>query len=620
MIRQRAVWAALALSALAPTLLADVIYVDAGQTGDSADMDGTSWARALPSLQTALALAEVGDEVWVATGVYRPGGAGRASTFALRNGVSLYGGFAGDETQRDQRDPATNVTVLNGDLNNDDAGGFYADNAYHVVAATNLSNATLDGFEIRSGRANGSGSARDGGGLFVLNANVQVRDCAFRRNACLSDGAGVWIADGATGSTFAECVFEENSAGSAGGGMLVEVGAPSLTGLTFADNTASDGGAIALSDGATVSDCAFSRNVATDTGGGVWIGGAAAPVITNCVFADNRASRYGGGAYSTHTSAPRFRDCLFQANTSDLQGGGAVATNDSTPVFHRCVFELNAAARHGGGLGLFRDSNGRVVNSVFRENAATTNGGGLYTYDSARLTVVNSAVYRNAAARGGGVSASGFSTLLAINLSACENTADQGSDGLLASDGGQLDVRNSIVWAHATTSISMQNQATVSVRYSCVQGGWDGPGNIADDPLFADSGSPDLRLSAGSPCVDAGLTDDAPLDISDVDDDNNRLEWVPQDLGGKGRFFDEPSIDEGACLGPPIDMGAYEFGGTGPQPCPADITGDGFVGLEDIREMLISFGENADGDVNCDGRTDLGDLALMLSRFGRACE
>ena len=96
-----------------------VIYVD-----DDASLggDGQIWETAYKYLQDALTAAESGDEIWVIEGTYKPDqGAGivpgdREATFQLINGVAMYGGFAGGETSRDQRDAVTNVTILSGDL------------------------------------------------------------------------------------------------------------------------------------------------------------------------------------------------------------------------------------------------------------------------------------------------------------------------------------------------------------------------------------------------------------------------------------------------------------------------------------------------------------------------
>jgi hypothetical protein len=54
-----------------------------------------SWDNAC-DLQTALAGPETHYEVWVAAGLYYPGLTGnRLATFQRKNGLSLYGGFAG---------------------------------------------------------------------------------------------------------------------------------------------------------------------------------------------------------------------------------------------------------------------------------------------------------------------------------------------------------------------------------------------------------------------------------------------------------------------------------------------------------------------------------------------
>ncbi|PSQ92493.1 MAG: hypothetical protein BRD52_04760, partial [Bacteroidetes bacterium SW_4_67_19] len=94
----------------------DVVYVDedAGGAGD-----GSSWDDAYTQLQDGLADAQSGDDVWVAYGTYVPdnsSNAARDSSFALRDGVGIYGGFEGNEDQRSGRDVSADTTTLSGDV------------------------------------------------------------------------------------------------------------------------------------------------------------------------------------------------------------------------------------------------------------------------------------------------------------------------------------------------------------------------------------------------------------------------------------------------------------------------------------------------------------------------
>jgi hypothetical protein len=60
-----------------------------------------------------------------------------------------------------------------------------------------------------------------------------------------------------------------------------------------------------------------------------------------------------------------------------------------------------------------------------------------------------------------------------------------------------------------------------------------------------------------------------PQDSADLDDDGGTDEVTQLDLDGEGRFFDDPGTeDTGGGCPPIVDVGAYEFGDVGPQPCP----------------------------------------------------
>ncbi|MDX1911944.1 MAG: hypothetical protein SFV22_10685, partial [Saprospiraceae bacterium] len=83
-----------------------IIYVNQNVPGGL--QNGTSWADAFPDLQQALQVADEGDEIWVAAGVYKPSSANdRSVSFNLVSGARLYGGFNGTETNAQQRDPTT---------------------------------------------------------------------------------------------------------------------------------------------------------------------------------------------------------------------------------------------------------------------------------------------------------------------------------------------------------------------------------------------------------------------------------------------------------------------------------------------------------------------------------
>ena len=154
----------LALAGL-PTLATAQVFVNHAASGDN---DGSSWANAHTDLQAALAEAEAGDEVWVAAGVYKPTDDenDRSATFQLIDGVEIYGGFAGTETNREQRDWQANLTVLSGDIDNNDttdangvvvdADDIQGDNSFNVVTGSETDDtAILDGFVITAGLADG---------------------------------------------------------------------------------------------------------------------------------------------------------------------------------------------------------------------------------------------------------------------------------------------------------------------------------------------------------------------------------------------------------------------------------------------------------------------------------
>jgi hypothetical protein len=163
-------------------LMAKTIYVD---DNASEGGDGSSWSTAHKYLQDALAVAEYGDEIWVAEGTYKPDqGAGktagdRTASFDLVSGVGMYGGFGGTETTRDPQGD-NNQTVLSGELSsNSELWSLHI-----VIIDAEEGPVTIDGFKVQFGNANGSG--RDdrgvyrykGAGIYIIDAKfLKVSNC-----------------------------------------------------------------------------------------------------------------------------------------------------------------------------------------------------------------------------------------------------------------------------------------------------------------------------------------------------------------------------------------------------------------------------------------------------------
>src|SRR5690606_19706692 len=115
------------LTALSISSVAQVIYVNHAAAGAN---NGSSWGNAYTSLSDALAVASPGTEIWVAAGTYYPEVAvdvnqemlldSRENTFHIPNGVMRFGGLAGVEAAKEERDWQATVTSLSGDLDHND--------------------------------------------------------------------------------------------------------------------------------------------------------------------------------------------------------------------------------------------------------------------------------------------------------------------------------------------------------------------------------------------------------------------------------------------------------------------------------------------------------------------
>lgn len=373
-------------------------YVDAGAAGAN---DGDSWTNAYTDLQLALADPNC-SEVWVATGRYTPGTL-PSDSFVLRNGLALYGGFAGTETARDQRDPAAHLTVLSGDIDgNDSQTPVITDlstvtgnttNSYQVVRSNSVdATAVLDGFTITAGYNGGmynyggsptltnvtiSGNyAWLGGGMTNYGGSPTLTNVTLRDNSVVTEGGGMYNYNGSPALT--NVTFYGNSAG-LGGGMHTYGGGPALKNVTFSSNSARNHGGGMSNDGGSpaLANVTFYSNSAGTWGGGIFTYGGHL-VLTNVTFSGNSAG-WGGGVYNRNTlTSPTVSNTILWGNAGGEVDGTSSTITDSIvqggcPAGWTCTNVLSVDPQ----LGPLQDNGGYTETMALPANSLAIDTGGV---------------------------------------------------------------------------------------------------------------------------------------------------------------------------------------------------------------------------------------------------
>ncbi len=345
--------------------------VHVSPAGDDA-RDGSSWPSAKRTVQAAIdAAAPTGGEVWVQTGTYY-------ERLNLPRYVHVYGGFAGTETARDQRDWQTHTTTLDGQQQGS------------VITAldTAYQQSTLDGFTVTHG------SAVDGGGVYVNGASPVIAhnniiDC-LATSPSGGRGGGMYLS--ASTALLADNTISGNSAtaiagNGGGGGLYLSSSTPAITATTITGNSAT---APAGGDA---------------NGGGLYLS-SSSPTMTACTISDNIAVSYGGGFYLA-TSGGQLSGNTLAGNRASY--GGALALVDSPPTI----------------------ASNRIV-----QNDASSFGGGVYTKGQSYAHIYNNTVAANSAPEGGGIAVLNsypavVNTIIAFN-----------SSGLYVNDDGSHDIQH----------------------------------------------------------------------------------------------------------------------------------------------------------------------------------
>ncbi len=355
----------------------------------------STWGTAC-ELRYALVLANSGQEIWVKAGTYKPtDSTQRSIAFQLKAGVAVYGGFAGMETDRTQRDPVANITILSGDLNEDDGDNFEnnSENSFHVVLGA--TDATLDGVTISGGNANESNPNDRGGGVLSNAANPTLANIIISHNAAYA-GAGMY--NDSSSPAMTNVTFNDNAASYSGGGMQNYANSnPTLTNVIFSNNSAQYGGGMFNnSSSPSLTDVTFFSNRATTQyGGGMHNEANSRPILNQVTFKNNTASNHGGGMFNTG-STPTLTNVTFYGNsTRDPNSwGGGMSNWGCSPILTNVTFSGNStywASGGGGGMANFTNSKPQIQNSIFWGNAGL-NGPQIFNGGDTEASIIKDSV------------------------------------------------------------------------------------------------------------------------------------------------------------------------------------------------------------------------------------
>jgi hypothetical protein len=442
--------------------------------------------------------------------------------------------------------------LLSGDLG---VAGDPSDNS-RLVLSTYIADATtlLDGFTITA--ANGTA------GMSNLGSSMTISHCLFTGNF-----SSAMFNDRSIELNVTQCVFTNNRAAT-GAAIYNTAGTAIISSCAFTDNAAANGGAVynIKSAAAQFSDCTFASNAASIAGGAVFIdgntraGATGTPTFLRCAFSSNSAPTGGAvtvaQAFKPALNVAAFADSTFENNRA---GAGGAMELHTQVLTNGCTFTRNVATNTSGSAGgavwMEGSETSTFVGSAFNGNHSSYQGGAAYAYTGGFVPINCSFVGNSAVGEGGAVYTFG-SAAPTVNCTFVSNTS--AVEGGAIRTNGQISnciFRDNFAPAHPQIELGVYLP-----KYSDVQGGMSGAGNIDVDPVFlsnpssgpdglwgtADDNYGDLRIAPYSPVADAG-------------DNSAVAPFTSVDADGNNRFVDIPTTpDTGAGTPPIVDMGAYE--------------------------------------------------------------
>lgn len=440
-----------------PVSTSRIRYVKEQATGRG---DGSDWDNASGDLQRMI--DELADnnpqglpgEVWVAAGTYEPQsqliqGTGYSASFRMRDGISVYGGFAsgeGSKTEREKKEGGMpwefkNQTVLmaayyvrnesNPSFTDNSNKWTLTSDSRHVVWFAPMPGEEaftqptyLDGVTITGGYAQGGTGLEDfktdqGAGAYMDGSNTYLTNCVVKENYATGNGGGVYLKDGRVQST-----------------------------LIYNNNADQNGGAVYVDDQGLVHRSMLTNNSARNGAG---------------VYLDNQPATQGE---QDHPEYLILSTCVVSNNTAS--GNGAVYCDEGGVLLQNTITNNNCV----------------TATDATDPNASQTGG----IYINRYALVANSVIWNNRMSDGNNIPMYAknptadkvrfmYNAISGVNNAVWNNTLQEQTLSLVDQNQGKTDDPNSIGPRFDVTNVPANFNIDTSFG---VQEGWRDPNGAAE--------------------------------------------------------------------------------------------------------------------------------------------